>query len=130
MFFFFINTLYAIDLLKNANAYSPDSLKNANAYSSEPFEIACAAPSNIRLFEIRLCSSFKLHSFEIVSTMTLWLSLTSELAGSSRDQLANIQTPNTRNHQVSTAGLIIDLLRQLFQSPEITKSINTKFQFL
>ena len=66
---------------------------------------------------------------KVVSTMTLWLSMTSELAGSSRDLLANIQTPNTRNHQVSTAGLIIDLLRQLFQSPEITKSINTKFQF-
>jgi len=52
MFFFLHHKLYAIDLLKNANAYSSDSLKNANAYSSEPFEIACAAPSTIRLFEI------------------------------------------------------------------------------
>ena len=60
-----------------------------------------------------------------VSTMTLWLSLTSELAGSSRDQLANIQTPNTRNHQVSTAGLNIDLLMKLFQRPEITISISS-----
>ena len=66
-----------------------------------------------------------LQDFEIVSTMTLWLSMTSELAGSSRDLLANIQTPNTRNHQVSTAGLIIDLLMKLFQSPEITKSISS-----